>query len=161
MIAAGRPCGSMSSRDVRYLDRDRDPGCSRHDEATRGAQLLERLTWATADAEALESRARGCEPDDDTIPPLSADDANPHAISRICHAPPRSGTRAETRFRYFARARAAARARPATRGKRDAIGPSPWSRTTKAPAESQFEPRLAGLVSTDSNMTPIPHGIGE
>ena len=26
------------------------------------AQLLERLTWATADAEALESRARPCTP---------------------------------------------------------------------------------------------------
>jgi hypothetical protein len=33
-----------------------------------GAQLLERLTWATADAEALESGARACEPGDDLIP---------------------------------------------------------------------------------------------
>ena len=31
-------------------------------DAHYGAQLLERLTWATADAEALESRARACEP---------------------------------------------------------------------------------------------------
>jgi hypothetical protein len=37
------------------------------------AQLLERLTWATADAEALESLTRACEPRDDTIPsPLPA-----------------------------------------------------------------------------------------
>ena len=27
-------------------------------------QLMQRLTWATADAEALESRARACEPGD-------------------------------------------------------------------------------------------------
>jgi hypothetical protein len=33
-----------------------------------GAQLLERLTWATADAEALESRARPGEPDEHPIP---------------------------------------------------------------------------------------------
>jgi hypothetical protein len=32
------------------------------------AQLLERLTWATADAEALESPARPCEPDQRPIP---------------------------------------------------------------------------------------------
>lgn len=38
------------------------------DAAHYSAQLLERLTWATADAEALESRTRACEPGDDTIP---------------------------------------------------------------------------------------------
>jgi len=32
------------------------------------AQLLERLAWATADAEALESRARPCEPGERPIP---------------------------------------------------------------------------------------------
>jgi hypothetical protein len=33
-----------------------------------GAQLLERLTWATADAEALESRSGAREPGDDALP---------------------------------------------------------------------------------------------
>jgi hypothetical protein len=36
------------------------------DAAHCSARLLDRLTWATADAEALESRA--CQPGDDAIP---------------------------------------------------------------------------------------------
>ena len=40
------------------------------DAAHYSGQLLERLTWATADAEALESRTRAREPGDDTIPSL-------------------------------------------------------------------------------------------
>ncbi len=76
------------------------------DTAHYRAQLLERLTWATTDAEALESRIRACEPGEDTIPSLSPARANPHAISRIRHAARSVGLRcprpsAETHFPHL------------------------------------------------------------
>jgi hypothetical protein len=58
------------------------------DAAHYSAQLLERLTWATADAEALESRTRAREPGDDTIPSsLPRRRKSPRDLARPPHAP--------------------------------------------------------------------------
>jgi hypothetical protein len=57
------------------------------------AQLLERVTWATTDAEALESRIRAREPGDDTIP--SAPPRRRKSTRDLAHPPgaPLSGAR--------------------------------------------------------------------
>ncbi|MEA2196351.1 MAG: hypothetical protein QOJ25_402 [Solirubrobacteraceae bacterium] len=48
------------------------------------AQLLERLTWATADAEALESRARPREPGERPIPsPLLEQRTSARDLARL------------------------------------------------------------------------------
>jgi hypothetical protein len=65
------------------------------------AELLERITWATTDAEALESRTRAREPGDDTIPSALPAGANPHVISRIRHAPRSAGLQSERARRYL------------------------------------------------------------
>jgi hypothetical protein len=52
------------------------------------AQLLERLAWATADAEALESRARPCEPGERPIPsPLHDQHTSARDLTRLPRAP--------------------------------------------------------------------------
>ena len=57
------------------------------------AQLLERLTWATADAEALESRARPCEPGKRPIPsPLLEQRTSARDLARLPRGPLSGGT---------------------------------------------------------------------
>jgi hypothetical protein len=81
------------------------------------AQLLERLTWATADAAAIESRARPCEPGERPIPsPLVEQRTSARDLARLARAPLSGGTvsSAERRdpLRSVRIASAAARARP-------------------------------------------------
>jgi hypothetical protein len=45
-------------------------------------QLMERLTWATSDAEALESRTPGCAPSERAIPSNLLERGDPHTISQ-------------------------------------------------------------------------------
>ena len=57
------------------------------------AQLLERLTWATADAEALESGARPCEPGERPIPSrLLEQRTAARDLARLPRAPLSRGT---------------------------------------------------------------------